>query len=165
MRIAILGNSGGGKSTLARRLAKRHRLPLHELDRLLWRPGWTLAPEDAYAAEHTRIVAEDAWVLDGSGRLDSVEPRIQRATLVILVDMPVWQHFWLAAERQIAWATGELAERPAGLAHMPPTRALFETIWMLDRDWLPTIRERPAERGGTDVRRIASPEELAVFEI
>lgn len=50
---------------------------------------------------------------------------------------------------------------------MPPTRALFETIWMLDRDWLPTIRERlaEAERGGTDVRRIASPEELAVFEI
>jgi len=50
---------------------------------------------------------------------------------------------------------------------MPPTRALFETIWTLDRDWLPEIRERlaQAERSGTDVHRIGSPEELEIFEI
>jgi hypothetical protein len=101
------------------------------------------------------------------GRLESIAPRIERATHVILVDMPLWQHFWLAAERQIAWAQGALAERPAGLAEMPPTRAFFETIWTLDRDWLPEIRERlaRAERAGTDVRRIGSPEELETFVI
>jgi adenylate kinase family enzyme len=152
---------------LARRLASQHRLPLYEVDKILWRPGWVLAPEQDYAAEHDRILAEPAWLLDGLGRLESIAPRIERATHVILVDMPLWQHFWLAAERQIAWAQGALAERPAGLAEMPPTRAFFETIWTLDRDWLPEIRERlaRAERAGTDVRRIGSPEELETFVI
>jgi len=129
--------------------------------------GLVLAPEPEYAAEHDRILAQPAWLLDGLGRLDSIAPRIERAIHVILVDMPLWQHFWLAAERQIAWARRELQEPPAGLAEMPPTRALFETIWTLDRDWLPEICERlaQAERTSTDVRRIGSPEDLETFEI
>jgi hypothetical protein len=38
-------------------------------------------------------------------------------------------HFWLAAERQIAWSAGELEHPPAGIREMPPTKALFENIW------------------------------------
>jgi adenylate kinase family enzyme len=39
-RIAVIGNAGGGKSTLARALASRRRLPYVEIDALLWRGGW-----------------------------------------------------------------------------------------------------------------------------
>jgi adenylate kinase family enzyme len=35
-RIAIIGNAGGGKSTLARKLAKQRGLRHIEIDRLLW---------------------------------------------------------------------------------------------------------------------------------
>jgi adenylate kinase family enzyme len=41
-RIAVIGNSGGGKSTVARHLAVSRGLPLVEVDALLWRPGWQL---------------------------------------------------------------------------------------------------------------------------
>jgi len=34
-RIAVIGNAGGGKSTLARALATRHDLPYVEVDALL----------------------------------------------------------------------------------------------------------------------------------
>jgi adenylate kinase family enzyme len=34
-RIAIIGNAGGGKSTLARAMAARRGLPLTEVDKLL----------------------------------------------------------------------------------------------------------------------------------
>jgi hypothetical protein len=47
-RVVIIGNAAGGKSTLARTLAARRDLPLVEMDRLLWRKGWQLAPADVY---------------------------------------------------------------------------------------------------------------------
>ncbi|MEA2913074.1 MAG: hypothetical protein QOJ15_5155 [Bradyrhizobium sp.] len=48
-RIVVIGNAAGGKSTLARRLAHGRDLPLVEVDRLLWQPGWQLTPEPDYA--------------------------------------------------------------------------------------------------------------------
>lgn len=44
-RVSVIGNSGGGKSVLARRIAARYGLPYIEIDRILWRQGWRLAPE------------------------------------------------------------------------------------------------------------------------
>ncbi len=38
-RVAVFGNAGGGKSTLARRLAELTGLPLHPLDVIQFRPG------------------------------------------------------------------------------------------------------------------------------
>ena len=38
-RVAIFGNAGGGKSTLARGLAAITGLPLHMVDLLEFRPG------------------------------------------------------------------------------------------------------------------------------
>lgn len=167
MRIAILGNAGSGKSTLARRLADDLRLPRHEVDRLLWRPGWVPAPPEDFEAEHSRIISEDRWIIDGLGRQESIAPRIARATFIVLVDLPLWMHFWLAAERQLAWAKNDLDDTPGGLAEMPPTKALFETIWTVDRDWMPAIRDLvgEAEDRGTDVRRLHTLDALAEFSL
>lgn len=161
-RTAVIGNSGGGKSTLARYYARKLGHPYHEIDALLWRPGWVLQPDDVYEAEHHRLLALDRWVIDGLGRLESVPDRLARATDIILVDMPLWMHFSLAAKRQVEWATGKLAHPPAGLSEMPDTDALFETIWIVDRDWMPGIRERIAreERAGKSVTRLQSIDEI-----
>lgn len=164
-RIAVIGNSGGGKSTLARALARKTRAPYHEIDALLWRPGWILQPDDIYEAEHHRLLALDHWVIDGLGRLESVPDRLARASEIILIDMPLWMHFSLAARRQLEWAQGTLAHPPAGHADMPDMEALFETIWTVDRDWMPKIRDRIAmeERAHKPVRRIASIDELTRY--
>jgi adenylate kinase family enzyme len=58
-RIAIIGNAGGGKSTLARRLAASHDLPLTEVDKLLWQPGWKITPEEEYDALHQPLIDSD----------------------------------------------------------------------------------------------------------
>lgn len=101
-RIAVIGNSGGGKSTLARRVAGKFELPYHEVDALLWEPGWVLKPVEAYEAAHDRVLAEESWVIDGLGRLETLPRRLARATHVVLIDMPLWRHFSLAAQRQLA---------------------------------------------------------------
>lgn len=164
-RIVVIGNAGGGKSTLARRLAARRGLPYVEVDAFTWRPGWELAPEADYRAAHARAIAGESWVLDGLGWLDSMAERFARATEIVFVDMPLWVHCWLAAERQIAWATGKLEHPVAGIGEMVSTRGMFESLFETERDWMPEIRRlvAEAEARGTPVRRIASYEELQAY--
>ena len=47
-RVAVFGNAGGGKSTLARRLAEITHLPLHSLDTIKYKPGGGEVPRDEY---------------------------------------------------------------------------------------------------------------------
>ncbi|WP_119392032.1 adenylate kinase [Taklimakanibacter lacteus] len=165
-RVAVIGNAGGGKSTLARRLADKLGQPYHEIDALLWAPGWILQSEEVFEAAHQKILAEERWVIDGLGRLDSIEARLRRATDIVLVDMPLWRHFSFAAKRQLAWATGKLSHPPAGLSEMPDMDALFETMWLVDKDWMPKIRIMVAaeEAEGKPVTKLGSPSELDEYQ-
>jgi adenylate kinase family enzyme len=164
-RIAIIGNAGGGKSTLARKLAKQRGLRHIEIDRLLWREGWVLTPTDIYMRLHNEFIEEDEWVIDGLGQQASIPERIKRATDIILVDMPLSMHFWRAAERQIAWASGKLEHTPGGIERMPPTQALFKAIWDVEHSWMPSVRVlcSEAEKQGTSVTRLTSVDEFDEF--
>ena len=39
-RILVMGSSGSGKSTFARRLSEATGIPFVSLDALFWKPGW-----------------------------------------------------------------------------------------------------------------------------
>jgi len=162
-RIVVIGNAAGGKSTLARHLAQRKALPLIELDKLLWQEGWRLAPADTYARKHAEIISRDGWVIEGLGSQASIPERVARATEIVLIDMPLWMHFALAAERQVKWKEQEAP--PAGSTEMPPTRELFKTMWEVDQSWLPAIRDLcgDAELAGKSVTRLFSLKDIEVF--
>ncbi len=164
-RIVIIGNAGGGKSTLARKLAQRRGLQHVEIDRLLWQPGWNLTPAEIYERRHAEIIAGEDWVIDGLGRQATIAGRIARATEIILIDMPLWMHFWLAAERQIAWSHGTPEHAPGGITQMPPTEGLFRTIWEVEQTWMPELRTlcREAEKQGKTLIRLTDVDELDAF--
>lgn len=164
-RIAILGNTAGGKSTLARHLSKTRMLPHIEIDELYWRPDWSVVPSDIYERDHDSAIKEQSWIIDGGGDLASVSKRVDRATDLILLDFPIWVHFWRAAERQMAWANGTIQNPPGGGQDMPPTGRLFEIIWEVDRDWMPTLRRLCDEHEalGKNVFRLNTPDELDAF--
>lgn len=164
-RIAVIGNAGGGKSTLARQVAAARQLPYVEVDRFLWRPGWQPAAPETYAADHAGAISNERWVIDGLGQLGSIQSRLNRSTMIILVDMPLWMHFWLAAERQIAWSTGRIDHPPADARTPPPTEALFRTIWQVDQEWMPDIRRWVADEEalGKQVDRIEDVDQLSRY--
>jgi adenylate kinase family enzyme len=164
-RILIIGNAGGGKSVLARKIAARRGLPYREIDAIVWKPGWVEASGHEYEAAHAALIAEDSWVLDGLGWTESLPARFERATEIILVDMPIWMHFWLAAERQFQWATGTLQHPVAGIAEAPTTRDMFKALWETDQEMMPAIRRLAdqAEHRGKPVTRIGSVEDLDAF--
>lgn len=68
MRIAILGNAGSGKSSLARVLGQAEGLPLLDLDTVAWEPGADAVRRplgDAQAAVRQFCAAHHRWVVEG----------------------------------------------------------------------------------------------------
>jgi len=66
-RVAVFGNTGGGKSTLARRLADITRLPLYPLDLIQFKPGGAKVPHEEYLTAHAELLRRDEWIIDGFG--------------------------------------------------------------------------------------------------
>jgi hypothetical protein len=163
-RIVVIGNSASGKSTLARHLADRRALPLFDLDFLLWEPARPTPLAD-YARQHAEVIAGERWVIDGLGHQSSIGERLVRCTEIILIDLPLWVHFWLAAERHDAWVRGLSNAPPIGPGRIPLIKQLFETMWEVDQTWLPHIRRMcaEAELQGKAVTRLGSVDEIDTF--
>ncbi len=163
-KVAVIGNAGGGKSTMARALAAAHGLPYVAVDTLQWRPGWTPVPGDEFHRMHDAILATDAWVIDGFGPWEAVEERFDQADTLILVDHPLWVHFWWAAERQIACVTEERPDGPDGCPMLPMTDVLFKMIWDIHHHARPRLLEMIERRRATkDILHITSPDALNRF--
>jgi adenylate kinase family enzyme len=86
-RIAVVGGSGSGKTTVARPLAEANDLPYVELDALHWGPNWTACPSDEFRARVESVVSGEAWVVDGGyyGKLGDLV--LERADLVVWLDL------------------------------------------------------------------------------
>jgi adenylate kinase family enzyme len=88
-RVLVMGCSGSGKSTFARRLADRCGLPFVSIDRIFWQPGWREPDRDAFIAAMTREAEKPAWVIDGNYASRAAgELRRERADTVFWFDLP-----------------------------------------------------------------------------
>jgi adenylate kinase family enzyme len=86
-RVVILGRGASGKSTLARHLGDITQLPVIELDKVFWQPGFAATPRDQWVIVQEKLVAEDRWIMDGDlGPYDAVEVRLQAADTVLFLD-------------------------------------------------------------------------------
>ena len=64
-RIAVIGTSGAGKTTLARRLSAALDLPHLELDSVFHQPGWEPLPDEEFRRQVEAFCAGDRWVTCG----------------------------------------------------------------------------------------------------
>lgn len=65
-RIAVVGSTGVGKTTLAREIARRAKRPHVELDALHWDANWTPAERSLFRERAEAAVRGDTWVTDGN---------------------------------------------------------------------------------------------------
>ena len=82
-RILVVGATGAGKSTLARAVSERLKLPYHEMDALYFSgPGW--AVNEHLTDDVLRLTAEPRWIIDSIG-----SPEV-RDLLWELADAVLW---------------------------------------------------------------------------
>ena len=92
-RVVIIASaSSSGKTTLGRELARRLGAPFHELDSFNHGPNWTEATAEELRARVEPLVAGDRWVVDGSYRSKLGDLVLERADVVVWLDLPrrVW---------------------------------------------------------------------------
>ncbi|MHB1317075.1 MAG: P-loop NTPase family protein [Anaerolineae bacterium] len=98
-RVAIVGSTGSGKTTLATQLAERLNIPHVELDSLYWEAGWNPVSEDVFRARVTAALS-DTWVTDGNYGQARDLIWGQADTLVWL-DMPLLVALWRVVSRTL----------------------------------------------------------------
>ena len=82
-RLAILGTSGVGKTSLAKRLAKRLDLRHIEVDGIFHQANWTPLDDETFRSEITERCAGERWVTDGNYA-------VVRALILSRVDTIIW---------------------------------------------------------------------------
>src|SRR5882672_8602148 len=101
IRVAVIGNGGGGKSTMCRQLSRSLDIPNYSIDKIQFKPGWERTPEDEFREQHGQILAREKWIIDGWGPLEEIRRRFELADTVIFVDHSLLVHYWWAAKRQV----------------------------------------------------------------
>jgi len=163
-RVAVFGNAGGGKSTLARKLAELTRLPLYVIDFLEFRPGGVKVPRDEYLKAHEDLIHRDEWIIDGFGGKASAWERFSVADTLIHVDLPLHVHYRWATKRFIKG----LFRGPEGWPENSPlvssTIQSYRVIGLCDRHLTPQYRQLvAAEACSKRTHHITSPDQIRSF--
>jgi adenylate kinase family enzyme len=163
-RVAIVGNAGGGKSTLRRALSRRLGLPLYALDQIQWQPGWVATAAPAFERRHRAWIQQPRWIIDGLGPVESLEARFEAADTIVLLDHPLWRHYWWAAKRQVMCLFRPRVDGPPGCPMLPVTWRLARLIWRIHRDLRPRLlKAAEACRGAKAVYHLRGPADVKRF--
>ena len=99
-RILIVGCPGAGKTTLARRMAKKLNLPLIHLDKLFWTDGWVPRDQRQFDSLISAELCKPSWIIDGN-YLRTLPKRLESCDTVVFLDVPRRVCFWGIVERVI----------------------------------------------------------------
>lgn len=100
-KVAVFGNTGGGKSTLSKKLAEISELPLYVLDKIKYKPGGEEVEYQDYLRVHNQILESDKWIVDGFGCIETLWTRLDAADTLIYIDLPLLIHFIGVSKRLI----------------------------------------------------------------
>ncbi len=120
MRIVILGNAGSGKSTLAKSLARARRVPMLDLDTLVWEPEQIAVQrdDDIVRADLAQFCREsDQWVIEGCYG-DLIRATLPNAPLLIFLDPG--RDACLANCRTRPWEPHKYRSKAEQDAHLEP---------------------------------------------
>ena len=141
-RVWVVGHSGTGKTTTARRMAAKLGALHVDLDELHWLPGWQQRPADEMVAMlEAQLAAAPAgrWVVSGN-YTRIVGPVMREAATALVWCCPA---FW-ANQRQLWWRTAARwlqgsrccngnVETPANILQLNSESILYYGWWFYDR--------------------------------
>jgi adenylate kinase family enzyme len=163
-KVAVFGNAGGGKSTLARKLAALTGLPLYPLDLIQFRPGGGEVPPDEYAKAHAELLGRDAWIIDGYGSVKSAWERFDVADTLVYVDLPLSTHFRWVTKRLVQGIFKMPEGWPEGSPMISSTIDSYQVLWRCHKHLTPRYRKLVAEaRPHKRVHHLRSRAEIGGF--
>ncbi len=163
-KVAVFGNAGGGKSTLAKRLASLTGLPLFSLDLIQYKPGGGKVPHEDYLKAHADLLRRQEWIIDGYGCTTSSWERFACADTLILIDLSLITHRWWVTKRLMKG----LFSTPEGWPQDSPVwRSAFNSykvVGLCHRHLTPRYRQLVADEAASKrVHHLKSSAEIRAF--
>ncbi len=168
-RVWVVGNSGSGKTTVARTLAGRLGAPHVELDSINHQPGWIPLEVDEFRQLVREVAAAETWVIDGNYR--AVGDLVwDRADTVVWLDLSrptvmrqiVGRTLRRVVRREELWNGNR--ERWQNLVSRDPLESVIVWAWTNHDKYAArytVLEQRAGERGTTFVRLRSRREVLA----
>ena len=162
-RFVVIGTSGAGKTTVARRVADILRVPHVEFDAYRHGPNWTRTPDDVVRDRLREALRIEGWVVDGNYFRMAHDVVWPRATTVVWLDYSIhvvmWRLFWRTMRRGILREELWNGNREKLWWHFVTRDSLF--LWVLKSHWrrrrtMPDAFARP-EHAHLEVVRLRSP--------
>ena len=163
-KIAVFGNTGGGKSTVSRQLAELTGVPLYVLDKIQFLTGGVPIPEAEFKTKHQALLEKDTWLIDGFGSIETLWPRLNAADCLVYIDFPLPVHFWWVTKRLFQ----SFFKTPAGWPDQSPiwrsSITSYKTLWLCHKHLTPRYRDYvdQAQKDRT-VFHLRSVQELPAF--
>ncbi|MEO1348526.1 MAG: adenylate kinase [Cyanobacteria bacterium J06635_15] len=163
-KVAVFGNTGGGKSTLSRRLAEITGLPWVPLDSLQYQAGGGEVPHAEFKAAHDALLQQDQWIVDGFGSMDTLWPRLAAADTLVYLDMPVLRHYWWVTKRFLQGAWVSPAGWPEGSSLLKGTLNSYSIVRLCHTKLTPKYRAYVAQAKATkQVYHLRSLKDIETF--
>jgi adenylate kinase family enzyme len=163
-RVAVFGNAGAGKSTLAKRLAEITGLPLHTIDKMQFREGADAVPHEEYLRAHAELLRQDAWIIDGYGDTATVWERFSVADTLIHLDLPLYQLRWWVTKRLIKGLFADPEGWPDRSPLWSSTRQSYKALRLCHDRLTPRYRQLIAEMVASKrVHHLRSPADIRTF--
>lgn len=165
-KVAVFGNAGAGKSTLARKLAEKTSLPLHVLDMMQFHEGGAPVKHEDFVAAHEELIQQSEWVIDGFGTVPTAWARFAAADTLVYIDLPLPLHLWWITKRFLKG----LFVAPAGWPKRSPllksTILSYRNAWLCHQKLTPRYRQLVAEEmraSNKKVFHLRSKDEIRMF--
>lgn len=135
-RVVVVGNSGSGKTTVARALAASLDAPLLEMDAVFHARGWADVAHEEFLPALDEFTSAERWIVDGNytshGTRELVWPR---ADTFVWLDLPrrtamgrvVRRTLRRVVTRERLW--GSLREPFSNLYRLDPARNIIVWTW------------------------------------
>lgn len=86
-KIIVIGCSGSGKSTFARKLSALVNIPLYYLDMLWYKSDKTTLLREDFDEKLRNLMRKSEWIIDGNYQR-TLEMRLKECDTVFLLDIP-----------------------------------------------------------------------------
>lgn len=99
MKIAIIGYSGSGKSTIARKLGEYYSCQVLHLDTVQYAPNWIEREYEEKKSDVAEFLKNDDWVIDGNYSKFFYEERMEKADQIIFMNFNRFNCLWRVFKR------------------------------------------------------------------
>lgn len=159
-RVVIIGSSGAGKTTLAKKLSALTGLPIIHLDKHFWLPNWQARTNEEFAERQIPLISQDHWIFDGNNR-STLPVRLERADTAVFLDLPRWLCLFRILSRS-AWYFRRTRDDMAEGCKERFDWEFIKYVWRFSEEYSPSLYEMLEGFEGKIII-LKSPREVRAF--